>query len=136
MSTGAHSLFSEVCSVLENYLFKLAPTVAIIYKSNEDSRKKYLFKQFFFVKPKFIYLGIESTLSFGIKFMVIDFTIFFRKLRFGKISEPSSKGSSFLYALINNRLRMPGAIFKKYIIVLLKKKIKRRRGLGLSKIVE
>lgn len=116
------SLFQEVCLIMETYLFQLAPTVAIIYKAQGNSIKKYLFKQFFLVKPKFIYLGVESTLSFGIKFMAIDFTVFFRKLKFGKVKEPSPGLSLFVYALLGSRVRMPGAIFKKYIMVLFKKR--------------
>ena len=83
-------------------------------------------KQFFFVKPKFIYLGIESTLSFAIKFITMDFTVFFRKDKFGKNSFSENSISSILYGLINGPQRMPGAIFKKYVQLLVKK---RSRGL-------
>ena len=116
----------RILEILETYLFRLTPTVGVIYKSKKDSAKKYLFKQFFFVKPKFIYLGIESTLSFAIKFITMDFTVFFRKDKFGKNSFSENSISSILYGLINGPQRMPGAIFKKYVQLLVKK---RSRGL-------
>jgi len=113
--------FQNFIKILENYILNLLPTVGLLYKFTLLKKKKYLFKQFFLVKPKYILLKGESSVSFALKYLNIDFNIFFKTRIFILEKSWGFAFNLFIGKLIQTPNRLPGALLKKYIAASYKK---------------
>jgi len=112
---GENITFQDFIKILENYILRLLPTIGLLYKFTFLKKKKYLFKQFFLVKPKYVLLKGESSLSFALKYLNIDFNIFFKARALLLEKSWNHVFSLFLNKLTRNPNRLPGALLKKYV---------------------